>query len=216
MSTEIKSSALSRITSKDKIVRPLVALVLSSSLFVSDHDSISSSVAPDTSYTDIQKTLRLDSELQDTRMGRLQRTMTDAEIGSLVTGLFMENEELQVAKRVEEERLAIEKEKENAKKVFLAPPTSSGVAAASIGEGQSVWDLLVSCEATGDWHINTGNGFYGGLQFDEGTWLSNGGGEYGPFAHLATREQQIEIAEKLRDSRGYNPWPGCADRYGLR
>lgn len=214
MSPEVKSSALSRITSKDKIIRPMAALVLSGSLLVSDRTS--SNVTPDTSYSDIQKTLRLDSELQVDIMGPLERTMSDAEIGSYVTRLFNESEELEASRLAEEERIAKEKEKEYEKKVYLAPPASSGVTAASLTNGQSVWDLLVSCEATGDWHINTGNGFYGGLQFDEGTWLSNGGGEYAPFAHLATREQQIEIAEKLRASRGYNPWPGCADKYGLR
>jgi hypothetical protein len=71
------------------------------------------------------------------------------------------------------------------------------------------WDAVAQCESGGNWHINTGNGFYGGLQFDYGTWLSNGGGAYAPRADLATREQQIAIANKLYAARGSSPWPVC-------
>ena len=71
------------------------------------------------------------------------------------------------------------------------------------------WDAVAQCESGGNWHINTGNGFYGGLQFDYGTWLSNGGGAYAPRADLATREQQIAIATKVYDARGSSPWPVC-------
>jgi resuscitation-promoting factor RpfB len=71
------------------------------------------------------------------------------------------------------------------------------------------WDAVASCEAGGNWHINTGNGFYGGLQFDSGTWLANGGGAYAPRADLASREQQIAIATKVYNARGSSPWPVC-------
>jgi uncharacterized protein YabE (DUF348 family) len=71
------------------------------------------------------------------------------------------------------------------------------------------WDAVAACESGGNWHINTGNGFYGGLQFDYGTWLSNGGGAYAPRADLATREQQIAIATKVYNARGSSPWPVC-------
>jgi uncharacterized protein YabE (DUF348 family) len=71
------------------------------------------------------------------------------------------------------------------------------------------WDAVASCESGGNWHINTGNGFYGGLQFDYGTWLSNGGGAYAPRADLASREQQIAIATKVYNARGSSPWPVC-------
>ena len=57
------------------------------------------------------------------------------------------------------------------------------------------WDGIANCESTNNWSINTGNGYYGGLQFDIGTWLSAGGGAYAPRADLATREQQIAVAE---------------------
>ncbi|WP_283818639.1 resuscitation-promoting factor [Jatrophihabitans telluris] len=71
------------------------------------------------------------------------------------------------------------------------------------------WDAVASCESGGNWHINTGNGFYGGLQFDIGTWNSNGGGAYAARADLASREQQIAVANKVADARGSSPWPVC-------
>ncbi|MDT4920854.1 MAG: resuscitation-promoting factor RpfB [Pseudonocardiales bacterium] len=71
------------------------------------------------------------------------------------------------------------------------------------------WDALAQCESGGNWHINTGNGFYGGVQFDYSTWLSNGGGAYAPRADLATREEQIAVASRLYNARGSSPWPVC-------
>jgi len=79
----------------------------------------------------------------------------------------------------------------------------------------NVWDRLAHCESSGNWAINTGNGYYGGLQFNEGTWLAYGGGQFAPYAHLATREQQIAIAEQLHAARGFQPWPGCRAKLGL-
>ena len=86
--------------------------------------------------------------------------------------------------------------------------------APAIADG-SVWDRLARCESGGNWAINTGNGYYGGLQFNAGTWLSNGGGQYAPYAHLATREQQIDIAQHLHAARGFSPWPACSRKLGL-
>ncbi|HET6877703.1 MAG TPA: transglycosylase family protein [Jatrophihabitans sp.] len=71
------------------------------------------------------------------------------------------------------------------------------------------WDAVAQCESGGDWSINTGNGFYGGLQFDYGTWLAYGGGAYAPRADLATRDQQIAVATRLYNARGSSPWPVC-------
>jgi len=84
----------------------------------------------------------------------------------------------------------------------VPPPNSSGLN----------WDAVAQCESGGNWHINTGNGFYGGLQFDYGTWLSNGGGAYAQRADLATREQQIAVANRLYAARGSSPWPVCGKR----
>jgi len=81
--------------------------------------------------------------------------------------------------------------------------------AAATSTGPLNWDAVAHCESTSNWQDNTGNGFYGGLQFDYGTWLSNGGGAYAPRADLATREQQIAIAQRVYDARGTSPWPVC-------
>ncbi|MBE1467673.1 resuscitation-promoting factor [Kibdelosporangium phytohabitans] len=88
-----------------------------------------------------------------------------------------------------------------------SPPVSDG----------AVWDRLAQCEAGGNWAINTGNGYYGGLQFNASTWKAYGGQAYAPNAHQATREQQIAIATKVRDGRGgtYSAWPGCAKKLNL-
>ena len=82
------------------------------------------------------------------------------------------------------------------------PPVSSG-------SGGLNWDAVANCESGGNWSINTGNGYYGGLQFDSGTWLSNGGGAYAPRADLASRDQQIAVANRIYASRGSSPWPVC-------
>ncbi len=71
------------------------------------------------------------------------------------------------------------------------------------------WDRVAACESGGNWATNTGNGFYGGLQFTIGTWLSGGGGRYATRADLATREQQIAVASGLALSN----WPVCGARY---
>jgi uncharacterized protein YabE (DUF348 family) len=81
-----------------------------------------------------------------------------------------------------------------------------------ISTGGLNWDAVAACESGGNWHINTGNGFYGGLQFDFGTWLSNGGGAFAPRADLASREQQIAVATRLYNARGSSPWPVCGAR----
>ncbi|MEV6134923.1 transglycosylase family protein [Nocardia sp. NPDC051990] len=72
-----------------------------------------------------------------------------------------------------------------------------------------IWDALARCESTGNWAINTGNGYYGGIQFDQGTWERQGGLKYAPRPDLATREEQIAIAEVTRALQGWGAWPGC-------
>ena len=82
-------------------------------------------------------------------------------------------------------------------------------------DGNTVWDALAQCESGGNWAINTGNGYYGGLQFSLGTWQGYGGAEFAAYPHEATREQQITVAERLRAARGYQPWPACRAKLGL-
>jgi resuscitation-promoting factor RpfA len=78
-------------------------------------------------------------------------------------------------------------------------------AAATDGE----WDQVAHCESGGNWGINTGNGYYGGVQFTASTWASHGGGEYAPSAQLATKDQQIAVAERVLASQGRGAWPVC-------
>ena len=76
------------------------------------------------------------------------------------------------------------------------------------------WDTVARCESGGNWAINTGNGYQGGLQFAAGTWKGHGGGEYAPAAHLATKEQQIAVAERVLASQGRGAWPTCGRGLG--
>jgi resuscitation-promoting factor RpfB len=80
--------------------------------------------------------------------------------------------------------------------------------------GDAIWDQIAKCESGGNWSINTGNGYYGGLQFNNPTWLSNGGGQYAPRADLATKSEQIAVADRVRAARGYEPWQ-CAGELGI-
>ncbi|MFG2908951.1 transglycosylase family protein [Kitasatospora sp. NPDC048286] len=94
-----------------------------------------------------------------------------------------------------------------------APPgRDTGSDPGKSGGGSYDWDRVASCESNGNWRINTGNGYYGGLQFDQPTWRENGGLAYAPRADLATREQQIAVAQHLADRRGLSPWPVCGAR----
>ncbi|MFC1415139.1 LysM peptidoglycan-binding domain-containing protein [Streptacidiphilus cavernicola] len=79
----------------------------------------------------------------------------------------------------------------------------------------STWDKVASCESGGDWSINTGNGYYGGLQFSASTWSGYGGTAYAATADHASKGQQIAIAEKVLASQGPGAWPVCGPRAGL-
>ncbi|HOZ57644.1 MAG TPA: ubiquitin-like domain-containing protein [Nakamurella multipartita] len=87
--------------------------------------------------------------------------------------------------------------------------SSSAAPVSSSGSSGINWEGIAQCESTGNWSINTGNGYYGGLQFDNSTWASGGGTAYAPRADLATKEQQIAVAENVAASRGSSPW-ACA------
>ena len=91
--------------------------------------------------------------------------------------------------------------------------TKPRVAAPAAGYG--VWDQLAQCESGGNWAIDTGNGFSGGLQFTDSTWAAYGGTEYAPRASGATREQQIAVAEKVQASQGWGAWPACTAKLGI-
>ncbi len=92
------------------------------------------------------------------------------------------------------------------------PLLASAPAEAASGE---TWDRLAECESGGDWAINTGNGYYGGVQFSQSTWEGFGGTNYASRADLASREQQITTAEKVLDTQGWGAWPACSAELGL-
>jgi peptidoglycan hydrolase-like protein with peptidoglycan-binding domain len=79
----------------------------------------------------------------------------------------------------------------------------------------STWDKLAQCESSGNWHVNTGNGFYGGLQFTKETWNAFGGTAYAPRADQASRSEQIAVAQKTLAGQGWNAWPACSRHLGL-
>ncbi len=92
------------------------------------------------------------------------------------------------------------------------PCLTGGVASAAT---VSTWDKVAQCESSGNWAINTGNGFYGGLQFTASTWAEFGGTAYASRADLATKDQQISVAEKVLASQGPGAWPVCSIQAGL-
>jgi hypothetical protein len=99
-----------------------------------------------------------------------------------------------------------------------AAPSTRAAPAPSSGPfvvDEATWDRLAQCESSGNWAINTGNGYYGGLQFDLGTWAAYGGTAFAERPDLATREQQITVAEALYAKRGFQPWPACRVKLGL-
>ncbi|MER5297181.1 transglycosylase family protein [Streptomyces pharetrae] len=101
-----------------------------------------------------------------------------------------------------------------------APPPPAGPqtlrAPHACAEDQWPWGCVAECESSGNWHINTGNGFYGGLQFWQPTWEAFGGLKYAPRADLATRAEQIAVAQEVLAVQGWEAWPVCSERYGLK
>ncbi|MEU3403696.1 transglycosylase family protein [Streptomyces sp. NPDC006670] len=97
----------------------------------------------------------------------------------------------------------------------------AGIALPLIGAGDAqaatvdTWNKVAACESTNNWQTNTGNGYYGGLQFSQSTWREFGGTAYAPRADLATKAQQIAVAEKVLRGQGPTAWPACGPQAGL-
>lgn len=97
----------------------------------------------------------------------------------------------------------------------------AGIALPLIGAGTAhaadadTWNKVAACESSSNWHINTGNGFYGGLQFTASTWRAYNGHKYAPQANRATRAEQIQVARRVLASQGPHAWPVCGPRAGL-
>ncbi|MGO3818725.1 MAG: resuscitation-promoting factor Rpf1 domain-containing protein [Corynebacterium casei] len=103
---------------------------------------------------------------------------------------------------------------------FAATTVAFGAAAAlmaptAAAAPDSDWDRLAQCESGGNWSINTGNGYHGGLQFSASTWQAFGGGEFAATANQASREQQIVVAERTLAQQGWGAWPACSAGMGL-
>ena len=91
-----------------------------------------------------------------------------------------------------------------------SPPAAASVStAAPASSGGANWSAIAACESGGNWSADTGNGFYGGLQFTEQTWLGYGGGQYASSANQATKAQQIAVAERVLAGQGIGAWPTC-------
>jgi nucleoid-associated protein YgaU len=91
----------------------------------------------------------------------------------------------------------------------------SAVGTAPASAASTVWDKVARCESGGNWKINTGNGYYGGLQFSSRTWRGFGGAKYASSAHKATKGEQIAIARRVLHGQGPGAWPTCGRKAGL-
>ncbi|MFF1698623.1 transglycosylase family protein [Streptomyces sp. NPDC058257] len=92
------------------------------------------------------------------------------------------------------------------------PASGLAVAAYDCSRTEGTWNCLAQCESSGRWHVNTGNGFYGGLQFHQPTWEAHGGLKYAPRADLATKKEQIKVAEEVLRTQGWKAWPVCSKK----
>ncbi|KJK36163.1 transglycosylase [Streptomyces variegatus] len=97
---------------------------------------------------------------------------------------------------------------------LLAPLGLLAATGNAAAADSGVWDRIAQCESGGNWHINTGNGYYGGLQFAASTWNAYGGTAYAPTADRASRSQQIAVATKVQRAQGWGAWPTCSARAG--
>jgi resuscitation-promoting factor RpfB len=94
--------------------------------------------------------------------------------------------------------------------------TKPGTSVPVFGNDGQIWDAIASCESHQNWHDNTGNGYYGGIQFDQNTWDRQGGLRFAPRPDLATRDEQIAVGEVTKARQGWGAWPACTERLGLR
>ncbi|WP_031162375.1 transglycosylase family protein [Streptomyces durhamensis] len=97
---------------------------------------------------------------------------------------------------------------------LLAPLGLLAATGNAAAADNGVWDRIAQCESGGNWHINTGNGYYGGLQFSAGTWRAYGGTAYAPTADQASQGAQIAVATKVQHAQGWGAWPVCSARAG--
>lgn len=118
------------------------------------------------------------------------------------------------ADAISKQKLIEEKKKEDYSS--RAVVSAQTIDSAHALEDNSIWDRLANCESSGNWTINTGNGYFGGLQMDMSFWTNYGGLEYASSANLASREQQITVAIRGQVAQGWGAWPTCSSNIGLR
>jgi resuscitation-promoting factor RpfB len=166
------------------------------------------------------KTQRKSDDSMYKDQSKVQREGKDGKLERVIETIYIDGEKTQekvlsetvVAEAVDKVVLVGTKERPVA-----SPPSSSGGGSSGGGGGgggdAGVWDRLAQCESGGNWSINTGNGYYGGLQFSLGTWQAYGGSGY---PHENSKAEQIRIAERVVAARGhYGDWPACARKLGL-
>lgn len=117
-------------------------------------------------------------------------------------------EVIKVGTKVEEKKEEKQDDEKNSESTSKKSTDTSNISA--------TWKALAKCESGGNWSINSGNGYYGGLQFSASSWRAVGGTKYAPLPHQATPQEQIAAAEKLRASGGWGHWPACSAKLGLR
>jgi hypothetical protein len=90
------------------------------------------------------------------------------------------------------------------------------LAAPANATSMRTWSRLAKCESGGRWHIDSGNGYFGGLQISSGTWHAYGGKKYARQAHGATKREQVRVAKRIKKGQGWGAWPSCSRRIGAR
>jgi uncharacterized protein YabE (DUF348 family) len=161
---------------------------------------------------DYETTRKKDDSMYEDQ-SKVEREGSEGELERVIEVMYIDGEESD--ERVLSEKVVVEAVDrvvlEGTKERPEDPPPSDGGGGG--GSDAGVWDQLAQCESGGNWSINTGNGYYGGLQFSLGTWQAYGGSGY---PHENSKAEQIRIATKVRDARGhYGDWPACASKLGL-
>lgn len=123
-----------------------------------------------------------------------------------------EAEKVEIKKQNDDLKKEIELKAKQSTPVAVVPKVSPIQNKPLIVPGGSIWDKLAQCEASGNWAINTGNGFYGGLQFTLSSWKAAGGTG---MPHLASKSEQIKRGEILQKMQGWGAWPACSSKLGL-
>jgi hypothetical protein len=209
VSTSIQKSS-SRLSRQSRVLAPLAAAVLATTVASVPSSAEAAPAGPDDSDLVEVKTIEKELESQRYRPEPIEKKSKSMPAGETkvlrpgrpgirdVTYVFTLHDGEVVHRYIKDQDVL---RKAEPRVVLVGTKTSA------------VWDRLAECESGGNWHINTGNGYYGGLQFSLGTWHSYGGTGL-PSQH--SRETQIAVATRLRNAQGgYGAWPACSQALGL-